>query len=303
VTGPGPGPAFGVRSAVAPLRRALVVRPTVEGDFAAAGWRPPDPGRLRAEHAGFVDLLTGLGVNVVQVDAEPGLVDAVYAFDAAFVVPSGAIALRCRKPARAAEPDWLAPHLERAGIPVVARLQAPATADGGDLLWLDEDTLAVARGHRTNAAAHAALAGVLARDGIRLERFDLPWHAGPEAVLHLMSVVSPVSEDLAVVFPPLAPVALLEALADRGVRTVAVDAEEFETQGGNVLAVRPGVVVLPDGNPRVRAALEAAGVEVHGYPASELNKGDGGPTCLTRPLLRHDPGTRNREGLAHVPAP
>ena len=283
---PGMGPEFGVRSAVAPLRRALVVTPAVEGDFAAAGWRTPDPERLLAEHAGFVELLTGLGVDVLQLPAPPGLVDAVYAFDACFVVPSGAIALRCRKPARPPEPDWLAPHLERAGIPVVARLQAPATADGGDLLWLDEHTLGVARGHRTNAAAHQALAAALAPDGIRLERFDLPWHLGPDAVLHLMSVVSPVAEDLAVVFRPLAPVALLDALAERGVRTIEVDAEEFGTQGGNVLAVRPGVAVLPDGNPRVQRALRAAGVEVHLYRAEELNKGDGGPTCLTRPLLR-----------------
>ena len=282
-------PAFGVRSAVAPLRRALVVQPAVEGDFATAGWSAaPDPDRLLVEHTAFVDLLIGLGVDVVRVPAPPGFVDALYAFDAVFVVRHGAVVLRCRKQARSAEPDWLAPHVEAAGVPVVARLDEPAFADGGDLLWLDDHTLAVARGHRTNAAAHAQLTDLLGRDGVRVERFDLPWHTGPDAVLHLMSVVSPVADDLAVVFRRLAPVALLDTLADRGVRTIDVDAEEFATQGGNVLAVRPGVVVLPDGNPRVQKALEAAGVEVHCYSAQELNKGDGGPTCLTRPLLRAD---------------
>ncbi len=279
-------PAFGVRSAVAPLRRTLVVTPTVDGDFAAASWRTPDPDRLLVEHTAFVDLLIGLGVDVVRVAAPRGLVDATYAFDPVFVVRHGAIVLRAAKPVRTAEADWLAPLVEASGVPVVGRLTDPATADGGDLLWLDENTLAMARGHRTNAAAHAQVAAALAGDGVRVERFDLPWHRGPEAVLHLMSVLSPVREDLAVVHRPLAPVTLLDILAERGVRLVDVDAEEFETQGGNVLAVRPGVVVLPAGNPRVRKALEAAGVEVHCYQATELSKGDGGPTCLTRPLLR-----------------
>lgn len=279
-------PLFGVRSAVAPLRRALVVTPATEGDFAAAGWRTPDPDRLLAEHWAFTQLLEGLGVDVVRHIAPPGLVDATYAFDPVFVVRHGAVVLRPAKPARQGEAEWMAARVEEAGLPVVGRLDGDATADGGDLLWLDDSTLAVARGHRTNAAAHEQLTALLARDGVRVERFDLPWHEGPEAVLHLMSVVSPVREDLAVVFRPLAPVALLDSLAERGVQTLDVDAEEFGTQGGNVLAVRPGVVVLPDGNPRIRKALEAAGVEVHGYQATELNKGDGGPTCLTRPLLR-----------------
>jgi N-dimethylarginine dimethylaminohydrolase len=279
-------PAFGVRSAVAPLRRALVATPTVEGDFAAAGWRPPDPDRLLAEHAAFVDLLVGLGVDVVPVAAPAGLVDATYVFDPVFVARHGALVLRAAKPARAGDAQWLAPLVEAAGVPVVAALTEPATADGGDLLWLDDTTLAMARGHRTNAAAHAQVATALARDGVRVERYDLPWHLGPEAVLHLMSVVSPVREDLAVVHRPLAPVALLDTLAERGVQIIDVDAHEFETQGCNVLAVRPGVAVLPAGNPRVRRALESAGVEVHCFQANELNKGDGGPTCLTRPLLR-----------------
>jgi len=99
-------------------------------------------------------------------------------------------------------------------------------------------------------------------------------------------VISPVADDLAAVFEPLAPVPLLEELDERGIRRVQVDAAELETQGGNLLAVRPGVVVMADGNPRTRRALEAVGVEVHVYAASELNKGDGGPTCLTRPILR-----------------
>jgi N-dimethylarginine dimethylaminohydrolase len=171
-------------------------------------------------------------------------------------------------------------------VPVVSRLAGDAVADGGDMCWLDDTTLAVGRGYRTNAEAHAQLAEILGREGVAVERADLPHHLGAGHVMHLMSVVSPVAPDLAVVFEPLAPVPLLELLADRGYRTVRCEPDEFDRQGCNVLAVRPGVVVMADSAPRTRKALEHAGVDVHTYAANELNKGDGGPTCLTRPLLR-----------------
>lgn len=278
--------AYGVRSMSAPLRRVLVVRPTTSGDFAGAGWRTPDPSALVREHEGFVELLDGLGVEVVVAEAPDGLVDACFAYDPVFVTGAGAVELRMRKPARADEPAFLVAEVEKAGVPVVGRLTGHATADGGDMCWLDETTLAVGRGYRTNAAAHAQLGEILGREGVTVERADLPHHLGAAHVMHLMSVVSPVAPDLAVVFEPLAPVPLLELLAERGYRTVAADPDELDDQGCNVLAVRPGVVVMADSAPRTRASLERAGVEVHIYPAHEINKGDGGPTCLTRPLLR-----------------
>lgn len=278
--------AYGVRSMSAPLRRVLVVRPTTSGDFAGAGWRTPDPSALVREHEGFVELLAGLGVEVVVAEAPDGLVDACFAYDPVFVTGAGAVELRMRKPARADEPAFLVAEVEKAGVPVVGRLTGDATADGGDMCWLDETTLAVGRGYRTNAAAHAQLGEILGREGVTVERADLPHHLGAAHVMHLMSVVSPVAPDLAVIFEPLAPVPLLELLAERGYRTVAADPDELDDQGCNVLAVRPGVVVMADSAPRTRASLERAGVEVHTYPAREINKGDGGPTCLTRPLLR-----------------
>jgi N-dimethylarginine dimethylaminohydrolase len=279
-------PAFGVRSMSADLRRVLVVRPSTSGDFADAGWRLPDTDALRREHDGFVELLTGLGVEVVVADAPDGMVDATFAYDPVLVTGAGAIELRMRKPARQEEPAFLVAEVEKAGVPVIGRLSAPATSDGGDLCWLDESTLAVGRGYRTNAAAHDQLREILAAEGVTVERADLPHHLGPAQVMHLMSVVSPVAPDLAVVFEPLAPVPLLELLSERGYRTVPCDPDEFDAQGCNVLAVRPGVVVMADSAPRTRATLTAAGLEVHTYAATEINKGDGGPTCLTRPLLR-----------------
>ncbi len=271
---------------VARLERVLVVRPTLSGDFAGAGWRAPDTGRLQRQHEAFVGLLDGLGVEVVVAEAPQGMVDACFAYDPVFVVGEGAIELQMIKPARRAEPAFLAAEVEKAGVPVIGRLTGAATADGGDMCWLDATTLAVGRSHRTNAAAHQQLGEILGREGVTVERADLPHHRGAAHVMHLMSVVSPVADDLAVVFEPLAPVPLLEMLADRGYRTVACHPDEFDAQGCNVLAVRPGVVVMADSAPQTRAALEKAGVDVTVYAASETNKGDGGPTCLTRPLLR-----------------
>ena len=278
--------AFGVRSMSADLRRVLVVRPSTTGDFAGAGWRVPDAEALLREHDGFVALLDRLGVQVVVAEAPEGMVDACFAYDPVFVTGSGAVELRMRKPARRDEPAFLAAEVEKAGVPVVGRLTGDATADGGDMCWLDDRTLAVGRGYRTNAAAHAQLAEILDREGVTVERADLPHHRGAAHVMHLMSVVSPVTPDLAVVFEPLAPVPLLEMLSERDVRTVPADPDELDDQGCNVLAVRPGVVVMADSAPRTRATLARAGVEVHTYAATEINKGDGGPTCLTRPLLR-----------------
>lgn len=276
----------GVRSMSGDLRRVLVVRPTTSGDFVGAGWRAPDTTALLREHDGFVELLESLSVEVVVAEAPDGMVDACFAYDPVFVTGSGAIELQMVKPARRDEPAFLVAEVEKAGVPVVGRLTGAARADGGDMCWLDEATLAVGRGYRTNAAAHTQLAEILGREGVTVERADLPHHRGAAHVMHLMSVVSPVAPDLAVVFEPLAPVPLLELLAERGYRTLPADPDELDDQGCNVLAVRPGVVVMADSAPRTRATLQRAGVEVHTYAAAEINSGDGGPTCLTRPLLR-----------------
>jgi N-dimethylarginine dimethylaminohydrolase len=277
---------FGVRSMIAPLRRVALRTPTTVGDFAVAGWRQPEPALLLAQHERLAELLAELGAEVVLLPQLDGMVDACFVFDPVLITGAGAVVLRSAKAVRFAEAEPLVTDLEALGVPVVGRLDGAAVADCGDLLWLDDRTLLAGRGYRTNAEAHRQLAAILAAEGVVLERCDLAHDQGPERLLHLLSVVSPVAEDLAVVFEPLAPVPLLEELLARMVRWVPVDPDEYATLGSNVLAVRPGVVVMADGNPRTRRALEAEGCEVHVYPASELAKGDGGPTCLTRPLLR-----------------
>jgi N-dimethylarginine dimethylaminohydrolase len=271
----------------APLRRVLLRRPSVTGDFAAAAWRVPDPGLLARQHEAFGQLLTDLGCQVEVAPPADGLVDATYVRDPGLVMAAGAVLFQMAKPARMAEPALLGDALTAADVPVAARLAGTARADGGDFIWLDERTMLAGRSYRSNAEGLRQVAQALAAEGVTLETVDLPHDRGPGHVLHLMSLISPVADDLAVVYPPLAPVALMETLAERGVRVVAVDAGEYETMGCNVLAVEPRRVVMLNGNPRTRAALEAAGCEVHGYDGSEISvKGDGGPTCLTAPIWR-----------------
>ena len=278
---------FGVNSMVAPLTRVAVRPPSLRGDYAVAHWAQPLDGALLLEqHAAFVALLERLGCGVELLPPTDDMPDACFTYDPAFVIPSGVIELRGAKAVRAGEPPLLTADLEALGVPVVGRLTGEATADGGDMFWLDESTLAVGRSYRTNQAAIDQLRPMLAADGVSIEVFDLPHDLGPEFCLHLMSVISPVREDLAVVFERLAPVALLQALAARGIDYVCVPDEDYLSLGCNVLTVRPGVVIMANGNDATAALLRNRGVEVHFYEASEINKGEGGPTCLTRPIKR-----------------
>lgn len=278
---------YGVSSMVAPLTRVAVRPPSLRGDYAVAHWvQPLDGDLLLEQHAAFVALLERLGCGVEVLPPTDDMPDACFTYDPAFVVPSGVIELRGAKAVRAGEPPLLTADLEALGVPVVGRLGGEATADGGDMFWLDPSTLAVGRSYRTNQAAIDQLRPMLAADGVNIEVFDLPHDLGPEFCLHLMSVISPVREDLAVVFERLAPVALLQALAARGIDYVCVPDEDYLSLGCNVLTVRPGVVIMAKGNVATAALLRNRGVEVHFYEASEINKGEGGPTCLTRPIKR-----------------
>ena len=286
-TGGAPGPRYGVSSMSSPLRRVLVRRPATAGDFAAAGWRQPDAGLLSAQHEAFCGLLASLGCEIEVAAALDGLVDATYIRDPGLVTRRGGVLFQMAKPVRRGEPGHLGTALEAAGVPVVARLDGAARADGGDFVWLGPQTLIAGRSYRTNAAGVAQLRTIMAAEGVAVVSVDLPHDLGPGHVLHLMSFLSPVADDLAVVFPPLAPVALMETLADRGVAVVAVDAGEYPSMACNVLAVRPRQVIMLEGNPVTRRVLERHGCEVHCYDGSDISlKGDGGPTCLTQPLLR-----------------
>ncbi len=282
-------PLFGCMNMTAKLRRVLVRPPSSEACAAwrAYGWhREPDFARLAAEHEAFRGILTESGAEVVAAATPLGTnPDAVYVHDPAILGRSGAILLRPGKESRRVEVEAMAADFVEAGVPIAARLEAPALAEGGDTLWLDERTLLAGRGYRTNDAGIAALAAALPEADVIA--FDLPHLRGAGEVLHLLSVISPLDRDLAVVYLPLLPVRLVELLSERGVELVEVPDEEFWSMGTNVLALAPRVALALDGNPVTRGRMEAAGVDVRVYEGNELSlNGDGGPTCLTRPLLR-----------------
>lgn len=282
-------PPWGARSMTAPLRSVLVHRPDAAfgaafDDPAHAFRHPVDLVTAQAEHDAYTELLAGLGVWVHRLVAYTNDPDLIYTFDPALVTDAGAILLRPGKPNRSGEPRIVRRWLSNAGIPIAGRIGPRASIEGGDILWLRPEVVCVGRTLRTNEAGATQLAGLVDAD-VRI--FDLPYWQGPAELIHLLSVISPVTDDLAVIYPPLLPVGLWMLLNELSITTIAVPDEEFETLGCNVLAVRPGVVVMADGNPVTRRALESAGCEVHVYPATEIGlNGSGGPTCMSLPLLR-----------------
>ena len=279
---------YGCQSMTGRLQRVLVRAPRAEDlhGWQACGWRAePDPPAIAREHETFCALLEQAGAEVVLADsAAEDNPDAIYTYDPALVVDEGALLLNPGKELRRAEPAALGEDLERAGVPVAGRLAASEWAEGGDCCWLDERTLLVGRGYRTNDAGIAALRRFL--PGVEMLVFDLPHWRGRGEVMHLLSLLSPLAEDLVVAYPPLLPVRLAQLLEERGVEIVPVSEEELDSLGTNVLALAPRVGLAVDGNPETRRRLERAGVEMLVYNAEELSKGDGGPTCLTRPILR-----------------
>ena len=237
------------------LERVLV-RPPLPEDGAhwrEYGWRAaPDHAKAAEEHEVFRGLLEDAGSEVVLSSHDPGNPDAIYVYDPVLVGSEGAVLLRPGKEGRRGEPGAMAEPLAAAGVPIAAELADPVVAEGGDTVWLDAETLLVGIGYRTSPAAVAALESVFPR--VQVLTFDLPHWNGRGEVMHLMSFISPLDGDLALVYPRIAPVRLLELLAERGIEVVEVPDDEFETQGSNVLALGPRQALALDGSRRRGAA-------------------------------------------------
>jgi N-dimethylarginine dimethylaminohydrolase len=283
---------FGCQSMVEPLRRVLVRRPDAAFSGAEAErWHytsSPDLEPARREHDGLVETLARYGCEVLFHDAPlPDHADAIFVHDPAVITDAGAVLLRMGKSLRRGEEAAMASTLCELGVPILATLEGDATAEGGDLLWIDHDTLAVGRGYRTNAEGERQLAAALRPIGVDTVEVQLPHAGGPAACLHLMSLVSMLDHDLAAVYLPLLPVPFVELLAGRGIELVEVPDEEFPTMAPNILAIAPRLCLALDGNPTTRSRLEAAGCQVVTYVGNEISlKAEGGPTCLTRPIER-----------------
>jgi dimethylargininase len=277
---------------VAPLLRVLVKSP--EPGFAVADpalWHyasRPDLAAAEREHDALVEILRGAGAEVAfHPEPQPDRADAIFVFDPVLLTDDGAIVLSLGKTLRRGEEGAMGRRLAELGIPILGELEGEARAEGGDLLWVDRQTLAVGQGFRTNAAGLAQLRAFLEPRGVEIISVELPAWTGPDACLHLLSLISMLDVDLAVTYSPLLSVPFLRHLADRGITLVEIAPEEFATQAPNVLALAPRRVLMLEGNPETRGKLERAGCEVLTYLGDEISlKAEGGPTCLTRPLKR-----------------
>lgn len=290
-------PAIGGQTEVGPLKRVFVKRPREAfppEDVLSSQWkelgyrRKPDPSRASDEHDALVALLERLGARVHLLPSHPDTgLDSLYVRDASVLTDDGVIICNMGKRARSGEPGAQEETFLREGIPVLGKISGDGRLEGGDLVWLDPGTVAVGRGYRTNDEGIRQLRGLLGHRTGQVVVVPLPHWKGPSDVFHLMSILSPIDADLALVYSPLLPVPFRELLLSRGIALVEVPDAELDTMGCNVLAVAPRVCVMLEGNPETRRRLERSGVEVHTYRGEEISvPGDGGPTCLTRPVLR-----------------
>jgi len=283
------------QSDVAPLRRialkhardALVGPERIADQWAALGYpSAPDYDSACREFDDFAALLERLGVAIEWMPTEDVGLDSIYVRDASVTCDAGVVLCRMGKDTRAAEPEAQGRFFAGIGLPTAGAIGGDGTLEGGDVTWLDRTTLAVGRGYRTNDEGIAQLEAFLP-DDVELVGVSLPHWKGAGDVFHLMSMISPLAEDLLLVYSPLLPVRFRERLVESGFQLVEVPDEEFDSMGCNVLAVAPRLVVTVEGNPETRRRMEAAGVEVNPYVGAEISaKGCGGPTCLTRTLER-----------------
>lgn len=281
---------YGSQSMVAPLRKVLVRRPDrAFGGADPARWHyagRPDLTEALREHDQLVKILQDFGAEVLfHEETLPDHADAIFVHDPVLVSDQGAVLLKMGKELRRGEEAAIGRSLEKAGVPIHYQVHGDAVCEGGDLLWLEEDTLAVGLGYRTNPQGLRQLGEAL--PGVTLIPFQLPYYLGPSACLHLMSTVSIVAEDLVVAYRPLTSVVFLQELEQRGFRMIDVPEEEFAGMGPNVLALEPRNCVMLEGNPVTSQRLEAAGCSVTTYRGDHISlMAEGGATCLTRPILR-----------------
>jgi len=247
----------------------------------------PDFDRACREYDAFIEAIamTGAAIDYLPTDPQTTL-DSIYVRDASLVTDRGVILCAMGKPQRLSEPDAIAVACSAINLPVIGRIVAPGRVEGGDVVWLDDDTVVVGRGYRTNDAGIEQLRTLLG-PSVDVIVVPLPHWRGEGDVMHLMSLLSPVDADLAVVYSRLLPVPFREWLLGRGMKLVEVPDEEFDSMGTNVLALGPRRCLMIRGNPSTKEALERAGATIIEYEGTEISvKGAGGPTCLTRPITR-----------------
>jgi N-dimethylarginine dimethylaminohydrolase len=282
---------------VGALERVMVCSPRTAGwnqPERVARWQElgfqhsPDFAKAQSQHEALCSELQAAGAEVVELPAAPDLsLDAVYAHDASLTTNHGLIVMRPGKPNRVAEGLLHRVFCETLEIPTLDEITPPGTTEAGDITWLDRNTLLIGRGYRTNAEGIQQMRDLLAPKGVNVLSAPLPYGSGPSACLHLMSLISLLDEHTALVDLPWLAVETVELLKSRGFKFIEIDAPERDTLACNVLSLGDNRLLAIEENHKTNDRLRQAGFDVRSFPASELCiNGSGGPTCLTRPLLR-----------------
>jgi N-dimethylarginine dimethylaminohydrolase len=288
---------FNGHSMVGPLERVLVCSPRAAGwnlPERATRWQElgfhhlPDFPKAHLQHEAFCRELAHAGAEVIELDASEELsLDAAYAHDASLATDFGLIEMRPGKPNREAEGAHHARFSERIGIPVFGTIKYPGGSEAGDILWLDAKTLLIGQGYRTNAASIQQMRNLLAPKNVEVLTAPLPYGNGPSECLHLMSLISLLDEQTALVDLPWLAVETVELLKSRGFRFIEIDYAERGTLACNVLSLGNNRLLAIEENQNTNIKLRQAGFDVRTFPGNEICvNGSGGPTCLTRPLLR-----------------
>lgn len=282
---------------VDPIRRVLVKQPrdAYQNQSQVDEQSPllnyfgiPDFDKAQAAHESLVSFLesTGAEVHYLPKDNSTSL-DSVYTHDPCVVTNGGVVLCTMGKVARLPESLAIAKYFESIGVPILGQIEAPGTLEGGDVIWIDERTVAIGEGYRSNAEGIRQIKKILGDLVEEVISVPLLHWTGPADCLHLMSNVSPIDHDLYLVYSRLLPVPFREYLLARDIELIEVPDEEYDSMACNVLAVAPRKVIMLEGNPVTKDRLEEKGVAVHTYDGLEISiKGAGGPTCLTRPFLR-----------------
>lgn len=285
-------PTYGSQSMVKPLKRVLICSPEAMSN--SYSWQdfnydqPSNDDLAKIEHKAFKAILEQQGIEVItETLPSSDLQDGIFTYDPSIVTTHGAILANMGKALRTNEVAWHESIYEDLNIPILGRVTGTGKFEGGDCLWLDKNTFIIGRGYRTNQEGIRQLKGILEPLGINVIEVDLPYYHGPNECLHLMSLINLLDHDLAAVLLHLMPVKLVELLEERGIKLIDMPMNEFDTQGNNILTLKPRVCMMVAGNTESIKRVSKAGCEVIAFQGEEISKNRcGGPTCLTRPLLR-----------------
>lgn len=249
---------------------------------------PPDLDLAIKQYDLFVKLIKSFGSEVYFLPADNNTsLDSIYTHDPCTMTNNGLIVCNMGKLKRSTEPDHLKRFFKSINIPIIGKIESPGTLEGGDIVWINKDTVAVGEGYRSNSEGINQFKKLLGKQAKEIIPVALPHWEGPNDCLHLMSNLSPIDENLFLVYSRLLPVSFIKYLVDHKIKLIEVPDEEYYSMGCNVLAMGKGKVIMLEGNPITQKRLEAEGVKVKTYNGSEISiKGAGGPTCLTRPFLR-----------------